>query len=144
MEKKYFLANPNFSEARDIDIVEKIVDAARNIDGVKLVKYEPEAEFNRTVVTLVGEIEPLKNVLTELTVKCVDLIDMRKHTGTHPRMGVMDVIPVYPFKNTTIDEAVIFCQELADKIFEETKIPIFFTGANAKCEKRKKLPFIRK
>ncbi len=144
MDRKYLLANPNFSEARDMDIVEKIVGVVKNIDGVTLVKYEPEGEFNRTVITLVGEIEPLKSALVKLTAKSVELIDMQKHTGTHPRMGAMDVIPVYPFKNITIDETKIFCQELGDEIFQETRIPIFFTGATANCEKRKKLPFIRK
>lgn len=144
MEKKYLLANPNFSEARDSEIVEKIISTVRDIEDVKLVKYEPESEFNRTVVTLVGEPDCLKGALVRLSEKCFELIDMRKHTGTHPRMGAMDVIPVYPFKNTTIDEAIEFCHKLGARIFEETEIPIFFTGANAKNEKRKKLPFIRK
>ncbi len=144
MEVKYLLANPNFSEGKDQDVVEKIVDVVRDLDGVKLVKCEPEGEFNRTVLTLVGEPEPLKEALVRLTSKCVELIDMRKHKGTHPRMGAMDVIPVYPFKNTTIDESRRFCSELGERIFEEVRIPVFFTGSNASSEKRKKLPFIRK
>jgi glutamate formiminotransferase/formiminotetrahydrofolate cyclodeaminase len=144
MEGKYLLANPNFSEARNLETVEKIIDAVKDIDGVKLVKYEPEGEFNRTVVTLVGTPDPLMEALVSLTAKCVELIDMREHSGTHPRMGAMDVIPVYPFKNVTIDEAVEFSRELADRIFEKTEVPIFFTGSSATSEKRKKLPFIRK
>lgn len=144
MEEKYFLANPNFSEGKNADIVEKIVDVVRGVEGVKLVKCEPEGEFNRTVVTLLGKPGPLKETLVQLTRKCVEMIDMREHKGTHPRMGAMDIIPIYPFKNTTIEEARHFCSELGEKIFEETGIPIFFTGGNATSEKRRKLPFIRK
>lgn len=144
MGKKYLISNPNFSEGKNLDVVEKIVSAVKDLNGVNLVKYEPEAEFNRTVVTLIGEIEPLKDAITKLTAKCVELIDMRKHVGTHPRMGAMDVVPVYPFKNTTIEECKSFCKELGEKIFNEVKMPVFYGDGIANCEERNSLQFIRK
>lgn len=143
MGVKYFLANPNLSEGKDQKKIDEIVSVVKDFD-VKLVKVEPEAEFNRTVVTLVGKPEPLKLAVAKLTAKSVELIDMSKHVGTHPRIGAMDVIPVYPFKNTTIEEAKEFCKELGELIFEETKIPVYFSGANASNEMRSKFPFIRK
>ena len=144
MSKQYFLANPNFSEARNPEVVEKIVSVIRDREGVTLVKVEPEGQFNRTVVTLVGEWRPLLESLVDLTAKCVELIDMRKHTGTHPRMGAMDVIPMFPFKNTTIEDCVVFCRELGQAVFEKSAMPVFYTTWAADREERKKLPFIRK
>lgn len=144
MGKKYLLANPNFSEGRDLKVIEEIVDVVRNFDGVKLVKCEPEGEFNRTVVTLVGAPDPLREAVAKLTAKAVELIDMRDHSGTHPRIGAMDVIPVYPFKNATIEDAEGFCRELGEQIFREYKIPVFFSGTTAKNDERKKFPYIRK
>ncbi len=144
MSKKYLIANPNFSEGKNLDVVEKIVSVVKDIEGVIFVKSDPEGEFNRTVVTLIGELEPLKDALVKLTAKCVEHIDMTKHKGTHPRMGAMDVIPIFPFKNTTMEDCIVFCKELGEKMFEELKIPIFYTTEAASCEERKKLPFVRK
>lgn len=144
MSMKYLLANPNLSEGKDLKVIEEIVDSVRNLDSVKLVKVEPEGEFNRTVVTLVGPPDPLRDAVAKLTAKAVELIDMRNHSGTHPRIGAMDVIPVYPFKNTTIEEAKKFCKDLGHQIFDEIKIPIYFSGTCAEDERRSKFPFIRK
>ncbi len=144
MSEQYFLANPNFSEARDLKVVDEIVSVVKNREGVTLVKVEPEGQFNRTVVTLVGRGPQLLEALVELTAKCVELIDMRRHSGTHPRMGAMDVIPMFPFKNTTIEDCVEFCRELGQKIFDKTALPIFYTTWAASREERKKLPFVRK
>lgn len=144
MSEKYLLANPNLSEGKDLKVIEQIVDVVRNLDSVKLVKVEPEGEFNRTVVTLVGPPDPLRDAVAKLTAKAVELIDMRNHSGTHPRIGAMDVIPVYPFKNTTIEEAQKFCKDLGHQIFKEIKIPIYFSGTCAENEMRSKFPFIRK
>jgi len=141
---KYFMANPNFSAGKDLDVVEKISNSIKDMEGVILVKSEPEGEFNRTVLTLIGEPEPLKEAIIRLTAKCAELIDMRKHTGDHPRMGAMDVIPIFPFKNTTIEEAKTFTKEVGERIFHETKVPVFFSGKSASCPEREALTFIRK
>ncbi|MCI2062923.1 MAG: glutamate formimidoyltransferase [Eubacteriaceae bacterium] len=143
-EKKYYMANPNFSEGKHPEIVNKIVDTIKDMKDVIMVKCEPEGEFNRTVLTLVGEEQPLINAITTLTKACKENIDIRKHVGTHPRMGVMDVIPIFPFHNTTIDEAVELGYKLGENIFKETQIPIFYTCENASVDERKSLPFIRK
>lgn len=144
MGKQYILANPNFSEGKDIKLVDDIVSVVKNRPGVTLVKVEPEGEFNRTVVTLLGEWDPLLDALVELTCKCASSIDMNRHLGTHPRMGAMDVIPIFPFKNTNIEDCVKFSKQLGEKIFKTAELPIYYTSWAASSEKRKSLPFIRK
>ena len=144
MSRQLFMANPNFSEGTDLKLVDDIVAVVKDRPGVTLVKVDAQAEFNRTVVTLVGEWEPLETALVDLTAKCVAAIDMRRHKGTHPRMGAMDVVPLFPFKNTTIEDCVEFCKELGQKIFDKTSFPIFYTTWAASREERKKLPFVRK
>lgn len=143
-EKKYILAVPNFSEGRRQDVIEAIVDQVRNVEGVKLVSYEPEHDFNRTVVTMIGEPAPLKEALKNLAKKSYELIDMREQSGSHPRIGAQDTIPLFPFRNIELEECVQIAEEIGKEIFEETKVPIFFSGANARNEDRKALAFIRK
>jgi len=142
--KKYILAVPNFSEGRRQEVVEAIVDEVRNIEGVKLVGYEPEHDFNRTVVTLIGEPQPLKKALINLASKSYELINMEQQTGTHPRIGAQDTIPIFPFRNISIEECKEFIEELAVELYEKCGVPLYFSGLNARCEERKALSFIRK
>ncbi len=144
MSKQFFLANPNFSAGADPKQVDEIADVVRNRPGVTLVKVDAQAEFNRTVLTLVGEWEPLEAALVDLTAKCVAAIDMREHRGTHPRMGSIDVVPMFPFKNTNIEDCVNFAKGLGEKIFAKTGLPVYYAEGAASSEPRKKLPFIRK
>lgn len=143
-EKKYILAVPNFSEGRREDVIEAIVDQVRNVEGVKLVSYEPEHDFNRTVVTMIGEPAPLKEALKNLAKKSYELIDMREQSGSHPRIGAQDTIPLFPFRNIELEECVEIAEEIGKELFEETQVPIFFSGANSRNEDRKALSFIRK
>lgn len=142
--KKYILAVPNFSEGRRQEVIEAIVDQVRNVEGVKLVSYEPEHDFNRTVVTVIGEPAPLKEALKNLAKKSYELIDMREQSGSHPRIGAQDTIPLFPFRNIELDECIAIAEEIGKELFEETKVPVFFSAANARNEDRKALAFIRK
>lgn len=143
-EKQYILAVPNFSEGRRKDVVESIVDAVRNIEGARLVSYEPEHDFNRTVVTLIGEPGPIKEALLALAGKSYELINMEEQQGTHPRIGAQDTLPIFPFKNITLDECKALAEEIGEEVFKRYEVPVFFSGANARNEERKALSFIRK
>lgn len=144
MEKKpYVLAVPNFSEGKNKDTIEAIVDVVRNSD-VKLVSYEPEEDFNRTVVTFIGTPENVKETLVNMAKKSIELIDMRNHKGTHPRIGAQDTLPIFPFKDITIEECVKLSKEIGEKLHKESNIPIFFSGESAKNEDRKAFAYIRK
>lgn len=144
MEKKqYVLAVPNFSDGRRSDVIEKIVDEVRKIEGVKLVSYEPEHDFNRTVVTFIGQPQPVKEALVNMAAKSAELIDMREHKGSHPRIGAQDTLPIFPFKDITIEECVHLAKEIGKELHEKTKIPVFFAGEAARNEDRKAFAYIR-
>ncbi len=142
--KKYILAVPNFSDGRNAEVIEAITNQVKNREGVKLVSVEPEHDFNRTVVTILGEPEPLKEALIAMAGKSYELIDMTQQKGTHPRIGGQDTIPLFPFKNVTIEEVTALAEEIGNEIFEKYKVPVYFSAENAKTEEKKTISFIRK
>lgn len=142
--KKYILAVPNFSDGRRSEVIEAVVDEVRKVDGVKLISYEPEHDFNRTVITCIGEPAPLKEAMLNMAAKSYELIDMQEQEGTHPRIGAQDTIPLFPFKNIELDEVKQLAEEIAAELYEKHEVPIFFSGANARAEERKALGYIRK
>ena len=84
---------PNFSEGRDLQKIDRIVAPFRGRQGVKLLDYSNDEDHNRLVVTVVGEPEPLRDAVLEAIGVAVELIDLNKHQGQHPRMGAVDVVP---------------------------------------------------
>ena len=114
---------PNFSAGRDPDTVEKIVDAFRGSQQVKLLDYQQDADHNRSVVTVVGQPDALKKAVIQAVGTAIERIDMRTHQGQHPRMGAVDVVPFIPVKNLTMDEAVAFSRQVADAYGWHPRIP---------------------
>ncbi len=135
---------PNFSEGRDLNKIEEIVKAFKNIKGFKLVSYEPDADYNRTVVTLLGDPLEIVEALVVFTGKVLDLVDMNFQSGEHPRIGAVDVIPFIPISNITMEECVQHANEVAKKINIKYNIPIFMYAEAANKKDRVKLPKIRK
>lgn len=143
MSKKYILAVPNFSDGRRPEVIEAIAETIKNREGVKLVSCEPEYDFNRTVLTIIGEPAPLKEALLDMAAKSYDLIDMREQKGTHPRIGGQDTIPLFPLSNITLDECKELAEEIGKELFEKHQVPIFFSGQNARTENKKSISYIR-
>lgn len=143
-KKKYILAVPNFSDGRREEVIEEIVSELKDIEGVKLVSYDPEYDFNRTVVTVIGEPVHLKEALLNMAKKSYELINMEEQKGTHPRIGAQDTIPVFPFKNISLEECREFAEEIGKEVYERYNVPVYFSGVNSRCEERKALSFIRK
>lgn len=135
---------PNFSEGRDKDKIEKIIDNFRGKDGVKLLDYSSDVDHNRTVVTLVGEPQALKAAIVNAMGTASELIDMTKHEGQHPRMGATDVVPFIPIKNITMEEAVELAKETAQAAFEAHQIPVFLYEKAASATHRTNLSKVRK
>ena len=135
---------PNFSEGRDKQKIEKIVECFRAKTDVKLLDYSNDEDHNRLVVTVVGEPEALKNAVIEAIGKAVELIDMTKHSGQHPRMGAVDVVPFIPIKNVTQDEAVALSKEVAKTVAERYNLPVFLYEKSASASHRENLAAIRK
>ncbi|MCH5231807.1 MAG: glutamate formimidoyltransferase [Muribaculaceae bacterium] len=135
---------PNFSEGRDKEKMEKILDCFRGKDGVKLLDYSNDVNHNRMVVTLVGEYEPLKKAVIESVGKAVELIDLNKHEGQHPRMGAVDVIPFIPIRNASMEECVALSKEVGQEIAEKFNFPVFLYEKSATAPHRENLASIRK
>lgn len=143
MEKKYILAVPNFSEGRRKEVIEAVANEVRKVEGVTLVSVEPEYDFNRTVLTIIGEPEPLKKALINMAGKAYELIDMRVQKGTHPRIGSQDTIPIFPLMNISLEECIQLAEEIGEELFNKYKVPIYFSGQNARTEEKKSISFIR-
>ncbi|HBB28826.1 MAG TPA: glutamate formimidoyltransferase [Clostridiales bacterium] len=135
---------PNFSEGRDLEKVEKIVQAFRAKENVKLLDYSTDKDHNRCVVTVVGEPEALKEAMIEAIGNAVSLIDMTKHEGQHPRMGAVDVVPFIPIRNVTIEEADKLAKEVAKEASEKYGLPFFLYEKSASASHRENLATIRK
>lgn len=135
---------PNFSEGRDVQVIEKILDNFRGKEGVKLLDYSRDEDHNRVVVTLVGEPEALKNAVVEAIGQASKLIDMTKHQGQHPRMGATDVVPFIPIKNVTMEEAVRISKEVAEEVYNKFGVPSFLYEQSASAPNRQNLAEIRK
>ncbi len=114
--KKIIGSVPNFSEGRNLEKIETIVNSFRGKEGVKLLDYQRDKDHNRLVVTVVGEPDPLKIALIEALGSAIEVIDMRKHKGQHPRMGAIDVVPFIPIKNVSMTEAVDFSRNVAEVV----------------------------
>ncbi len=134
---------PNFSEGRDMAIIRQITDQIEAVEGVKLLDVDPGAATNRTVVTFVGEPEPVMEAAFRAVKKASEIIDMSKHTGEHPRMGATDVCPLVPVANITMEETVVYARQLAKRLGEELKFPIYCYESAAFTPERKNLANIR-
>jgi glutamate formiminotransferase/formiminotetrahydrofolate cyclodeaminase len=141
---KYILAVPNFSDGRRIDIIEAVVDQVRNLDGVKLLDYHPDPDFNRTVVTVLGTPEKIKDALLKMAGKSIELINMEEQEGSHPRIGAQDTIPIFPLRNISLGECIQLAEEIGVEVYEKFGVPVYFAGENARVPERRSLDFIRR
>ena len=141
---KYIHAVPNFSDGSRKDIIEAVVDQLRGTEGVKLIDYYPDANFNRTVIEVIGRPDPLKEALLKMAGKSYELINMEEHQGAHPRIGAQDTIPLFPLANISLEECAQVAEEIGKEVFERFKVPVYFTGENARSPERKNLDYIRK
>lgn len=144
MDKKLIECVPNFSEGRDKEKIEKIMDSFRGKEGLKLLDYSSDESHNRLVVTVVGEMEPMKNAVLEAIGVATSIIDMTKHEGEHPRMGATDVVPFIPVKNVSMTEVIEFSKIVAKEAAERYNIPIFLYEKSASVPERENLATVRK
>ena len=135
---------PNFSEGRDLEKVEKIVGVFRAKENVKLLDYSADKDHNRMVVTVVGEPEAIKNCVIEAVGVAVEIIDLTRHEGQHPRLGAADVIPFIPIKGMTLDEADALAKEVGKTLAEKYRLPVYFYEKSASADYRQNLAAIRK
>ncbi|GIW23223.1 MAG: hypothetical protein KatS3mg068_2230 [Candidatus Sericytochromatia bacterium] len=142
--KKLIECVPNFSEGRNKQIIEQIINEIKSVEKVKLLDFDSGKATNRTVVTFVGEPDNVIEAAFLSIKKASELIDMSKHSGEHPRMGATDVCPLIPISNISIEEAVEYSHKLAKRVADELNIPVYLYEYSASIEERKNLANIRK
>ena len=135
---------PNFSEGRDLEKIEKIVEPLRGKEGVKLLNYEADKNYNRLVVTVIGEPNKVKNAVLDSIGVATELIDMNLHKGQHSRFGATDVCPFIPIKDMTMDDAVNLARELGSEVASKYNIPVFLYESAASKPERENLATVRK
>lgn len=135
---------PNFSEGRDLEVIEAIVAPFRARQGVRLLDYQRDEDHNRLVVTVAGEPAPLKDAVLEAMAAAIERIDLRHHRGQHPRMGAVDVVPFIPVKHIGMPEAVAYSKEVAAAAAGRFDLPIFLYEASATRPERQNLAAVRK
>jgi glutamate formiminotransferase/formiminotetrahydrofolate cyclodeaminase len=135
---------PNFSEGRNMGLIEKITSEISQTEGVVLLDVDPGKDTNRTVVTFVGSPEGVKEAAFRAIKKASELIDMQQHSGAHPRMGATDVCPLIPVSGVTVEECVSLAREIGRRVGEELSIPVYLYEEAATRPERKNLAAIRK
>ncbi len=134
---------PNFSEGRDEAIIKQITDRIEEVDGVVLLDVDPGKDTNRTVVTFVGTPEGVEEAAFRAIKKASELIDMRQHSGAHPRMGATDVCPFVPVAGVTTEDCIEISKTLGKRVGEELKIPVYLYEHSASTIERQNLANIR-
>ena len=143
MEKELVACVPNFSEGRNPDNIALIKRAIESVNGVKILHTDIGFSVHRTVVTFVGPPQQIVEAAFLGICKAYELIDMSKHTGTHPRMGAVDVCPFIPLIGVTMEQTITLAEQLAAKVAAVCHLPVFRYEKNAVLPHRMKLSQIR-
>ena len=134
----------NFSEGRDASRVDALVSAIRSISGVVLLDREMDADHNRSVLTFVGEPERVAEAAFLAVQKAVELIDLTRHSGVHPRIGAADVVPFVPVEGVTLEECVRLAEGVGERIWKTLRVPVYLYEAAARRPDRVNLENIRR
>jgi glutamate formiminotransferase len=135
---------PNFSEGRRPEVLEEIVHAIGQIDGITLLDHSRDETHNRSVVTFAGAAEPVVRAATAAVGRAIQLIDMEKHEGAHPRIGAVDVIPFVPLGATRLEECVDLARRFGEQIAKLFEIPVYLYGEAALRPERRRLADVRR
>ena len=135
---------PNFSEGKDQQIIDQITKPILDENGVYLLDVDMGADFNRTVVTMVGEPEQVLKTVIQCTRIATSIIDMSKHTGEHARMGAVDVVPFIPISGTSMEQCVNLSKRYAESVSHELDLPVYLYAEAATNPNRVSLPNIRR
>ncbi|MCL2671644.1 MAG: glutamate formimidoyltransferase [Clostridiales bacterium] len=135
---------PNFSEGRNAETLQALVAVAQSVPGAALLDWSADASHNRSVFTLAGAPEAVAEAAFQLCKLAAELIDLRTHTGEHPRMGATDVIPFVPIREMDMKECIALAETLAERVSGELAIPVFLYESAARNTQRQNLSTVRK
>jgi glutamate formiminotransferase len=135
---------PNVSEGRRTTVVEEIVEALRRVPGVRLLDWSSDTSHNRSVITLAGDAVGLTAAVLVLFEKAIAAIDLRTHTGEHPRMGAVDVVPFVPIEGVTMEDCIALAKVTARAVAERFNVPVYLYEEASSNPLRKNLEDIRR
>ncbi len=135
---------PNFSEGRRPEVLAEICRAVSQIDGVTLLDSSRDETHNRSVVTFAGSAEPVVRAATAAVGRALEHIDMTQHTGAHPRIGAVDVIPFVPLGNTRLEECVDLARRFGEQIAQRFELPVYLYGEAALRPERRRSADVRR
>ncbi len=135
---------PNISEGRRADLVARVASAVTAVQGVRLLDHSSDASHNRSVFTLAGDAAPLKQAVLALYEVAIAGIDLRSHTGEHPRLGAVDVVPFVPIQGITMDQCVAVAREVGAAVAENFGVPVYLYEEASTNPARKNLEDIRR
>jgi glutamate formiminotransferase len=135
---------PNISEGRRSDVIGAAVAALRRTPGVRVLDVQSDKDHNRSVLTLVGDETALSAALLDLFAVAVERIDLRSHTGEHPRLGAIDVVPFVPVEGATLQDCVALARRVGQMAGERFGLPIFLYEEAASAPHRRNLEDIRR
>jgi glutamate formiminotransferase len=135
---------PNFSEGRKPETVEQIAQAITSVAGAIVLDRHIDADHNRSVITFVAEPKQVVEAALRAVAKSIELIDLRNHTGEHPRIGATDVLPFVPVSGVTIDECAALAHEAGQRIWRELSVPVYFYERAALKPERMRLENVRR
>lgn len=141
--EKVLLCEPNISEGKDLTLIEEVINQVRQFNKIKIIDINSDADHNRSVFTYLGEPVLVLEATQKMAQKALEMIDMRTHSGSHPRIGAVDVVPFIPIRGMEIAEAVEISRQFGNFI-GDLGVPVYYYEEAATKPERKKLPMIRK
>ncbi|MCL2747296.1 MAG: glutamate formimidoyltransferase [Oscillospiraceae bacterium] len=135
---------PNISEGRDRRVIDDIVGAAQRAEGCRVLHVSPDEDHNRTVITMVGSPASVGEAAVALAARAASRIDLTRHSGEHPRMGAVDVVPFVPLREASYAECAALSRRVGARIWREARVPVFLYALSATGDHRKNLADIRR
>ena len=135
---------PNISEGRRTDVVDRVVDAVRRVPGARLLDYSSDRSHNRSVITMAGDAAALRSAVLALFEAALAGIDLRTHSGEHPRLGAVDVVPFVPIEDVTMEECVALAKDTAQSVAQRFNLPVYLYEEASSNPLRKNLEDIRR
>lgn len=135
---------PNISEGRRAEVVTRIIEAVRRVAGARLLDYSSDASHNRSVITMAGDGRPLQDAVLAIFETALAEIDLRVHTGEHPRLGAVDVVPFVPIEGITMEDCVALAKETAQQVAERFAVPVYLYEEASSNPLRRNLEDIRR
>lgn len=142
--RNIFQCVPNISEGRDKQLVDDIAREIRAVQGVRLLDYSADKDHNRSVFTFIGDDGSLERAVLSIYEVVKERIDLRRHTGAHPRIGAVDVVPFVPLEGTPMEAAVSLSRRVAEVVSQRYLVPIYLYEESATCEANKSLAYLRR